>query len=245
MPYGAFGNYQICPYFAPIYNNAYLSGMKMPIVAPSLLSADFGRLNEDIALLESSEAEWIHLDVMDGRFVPNISFGFPVLEVVRRQSKKTLDVHLMIEQPELYVERFAQGGADIITVHWEACRHLHRTLTQIRDLGKKAGVALNPHTPVKGLRSVLPYTDLILIMSVNPGFGGQKFIPEALSRVAEARAMVEEAGFSSILIEVDGGVGSNNAADLVRSGADVLVAGSSVFGASNPREAIRALRHLD
>lgn len=218
--------------------------MKMPIVAPSLLSADFGRLNEDIALLESSEAEWIHLDVMDGRFVPNISFGFPVLDVVRRQSKKTLDVHLMIEQPELYIDRFAQGGADIITVHWEACRHLHRTLNQIRDLGKKAGIALNPHTPVKGLRSVLPYTDLILIMSVNPGFGGQKFIPEALGRVAEARAMVNEAGFSSILIEVDGGVGNNNAAELVRSGADILVAGSSVFGTSNPLEAIRALRQL-
>lgn len=218
--------------------------MKTPIIAPSLLSADFGQLNKEVEMLESSEATWLHLDVMDGRFVPNISFGFPVVEAIRRQSKKVLDVHLMIEQPELYVERFAAAGADVITVHWEACRHLHRTLQQIRNLGKKAGVALNPHTPVKGLRSILSSTDLILIMSVNPGFGGQGFIPEALERVAEARSMVEVAGFPNILIEVDGGVGLENAGPLVQAGADVLVAGSSVFGSEDPRKTISGLRSV-
>jgi ribulose-phosphate 3-epimerase len=216
--------------------------MKTPIIAPSLLSANFGQLNVEVGMLESSEAEWLHLDVMDGRFVPNISFGFPVVEAVRRQSKKFLDVHLMIENPEGYVERFAQAGADLITVHWEACRHLHRTLQQIRDQGKKAGVAINPHTPVKGLRSILSSTDLILIMSVNPGFGGQRFIPEALDRVAEARKMIDEAGYSAIYLEVDGGVGLENAGALLKAGANVLVAGSSIFGSNNPTGTISRLR---
>jgi len=216
--------------------------MKTPIVAPSLLSANFGKLDAEVAMLESSEAEWLHLDVMDGRFVPNISFGFPVIEAVRRQSQKILDVHLMIEQPELYVERFAQAGSDVITVHWEACRHLHRTLQQIRDQGKKAGVAINPHTPVKGLRSILSSTDLILIMSVNPGFGGQQFIPESIERISETRKMIDDAGFSSIHIEVDGGIGLENAGAVVEAGATVLVAGSSVFGSVNPRQTILELR---
>jgi ribulose-phosphate 3-epimerase len=216
--------------------------MKTHLIAPSLLSADFGHLNAELSMLESSECEWLHLDIMDGRFVPNISFGFPVIEAVRRQSKKFLDVHLMIEQPDLYVERFAQAGSDLITVHWEACRHLHRTLQQIRGQGKKAGVAINPHTPVKGLRSILSSTDLILIMSVNPGFGGQRFIPEALERVSEARKMIEDAGYPDIYIEVDGGVGLENAGAIVKAGANVLVAGSSVFGSANPSETIARLR---
>lgn len=216
--------------------------MKTPIIAPSLLSANFGLLNDEVEMLELSQAEWLHLDVMDGRFVPNISFGFPVVEVVRRQSQKFLDVHLMIEQPELYVDRFAKAGSDLISVHWEACRHLHRTLQMIRDAGKKSGVAINPHTPVKGLRSILSSTDLILIMSVNPGFGGQRFIPESLERISETRKMIDDAGYSNIHIEVDGGIGLENAGAVIQAGATVLVAGSSVFGSANPQETISKLR---
>lgn len=213
--------------------------MKHTIVAPSILSADFLHLGEAIRLVEESEAEWVHCDIMDGHFVPNISYGIPIVKAVRPATKKVVDCHLMIEHPELYVEAFAAAGADMITVHQEACVHLDRQVAQIHDLGCKAGVALNPATPVETLVDILHAVDMVLIMSVNPGFGGQKFIPRALDKVRRLRAMAPD-----LLIQVDGGVNAETGAELVASGADVLVAGSYVFGAKEPREAIHSLYTL-
>ena len=210
--------------------------MKHTIVAPSILSADFLRLGEAIQMVEESEAEWVHCDIMDGHFVPNISYGIPIVKAVRPATKKVVDCHLMIEHPELYVEAFAAAGADMITVHQEACVHLDRQVAQIHDLGCKAGVALNPATPVETLVDILHAVDMVLIMSVNPGFGGQKFIPRALDKVRRLRALTPD-----LLIQVDGGVNAETGAKLVAAGADVLVAGSYVFGAEEPREAIHSL----
>lgn len=210
--------------------------MKHTIVAPSILSADFLRLGEAIHMVEESEAEWVHCDIMDGHFVPNISYGIPVVKAVRLATKKVVDCHLMIEHPELYVGAFADAGADMITVHQEACVHLDRQVAQIHDLGCKAGVALNPATPVETLVDILHAVDMVLIMSVNPGFGGQKFIPRALDKVRRLRALAPD-----LLIQVDGGVNAETGAKLVAAGADVLVAGSYVFGAAEPREAIHSL----
>ena len=210
--------------------------MKHTIVAPSILSADFLRLGEAIQMVEESEAEWVHCDIMDGHFVPNISYGIPIVKAVRPATKKVVDCHLMIEHPELYVEAFAAAGADMITVHQEACVHLDRQVAQIHDLGCKAGVALNPATPVETLVDILHAVDMVLIMSVNPGFGGQKFIPRALDKVRRLRALAPQ-----LLIQVDGGVNAETGAELVAAGADVLVAGSYVFGAEEPMEAIHSL----
>lgn len=214
------------------------------LVAPSLLAADFTRIGEAVEMVNTSEADWLHLDVMDGVFVPNISFGMPVVQDVGRISKKPLDVHLMIVQPERYIETFRALGASVITVHYEACTHLHRTLQQIRATGAQAGVALNPHTPVALLRDVLEETDLVCLMSVNPGFGGQKFIYQTLPKVQELREMCIVRNLSP-LIEVDGGVGLQNAEVLLKAGADVLVAGSSVFGADDPHAVIRSMKAID
>ena len=213
--------------------------MKHTIVAPSILSADFLRLGEAIQMVEESEAEWVHCDIMDGHFVPNISYGIPVVKAVRPATKKVVDCHLMIEHPELYVGAFADAGADMITVHQEACTHLDRQVAQIHDLGCKAGVALNPATPVETLVDILHAVDMVLIMSVNPGFGGQKFIPRALDKVRRLRALAPD-----LLIQVDGGVNAETGAQLVAAGADVLVAGSYVFGAKEPKEAIHSLYTL-
>ena len=213
--------------------------MKHTIVAPSILSADFLRLGEAIHMVEESEAEWIHCDIMDGHFVPNISYGIPVVKAVRPATKKVVDCHLMIEHPELYVGAFAEAGADMITVHQEACTHLDRQVAQIHDLGCRAGVALNPATPVETLVDILHAVDMVLIMSVNPGFGGQKFIPRALDKVRRLRALAPD-----LLIQVDGGVNAETGAQLVAAGADVLVAGSYVFGAAEPKEAIHSLYTL-
>lgn len=213
--------------------------MKHTIVAPSILSADFLRLGEAIHMVEESEAEWVHCDIMDGHFVPNISYGIPVVKAVRPATKKVVDCHLMIEHPELYVGAFADAGADMITVHQEACTHLDRQVAQIHDLGCKAGVALNPATPVEALVDILHAVDMVLIMSVNPGFGGQKFIPRALDKVRRLRALAPD-----LLIQVDGGVNAETGAQLVAAGADVLVAGSYVFGAAEPKEAIHSLYTL-
>lgn len=213
--------------------------MKHTIVAPSILSADFLRLGEAIQMVEESEAEWVHCDIMDGHFVPNISYGIPIVKAVRPATKKVVDCHLMIEHPELYVEAFAAAGADMITVHQEECVHLDRQVAQIHDLGCKAGVALNPATPVETLVDILHAVDMVLIMSVNPGFGGQKFIPRALDKVRRLRTLAPD-----LLIQVDGGVNAETGAELVAAGADVLVAGSYVFGAKEPREAIHSLYTL-
>lgn len=213
--------------------------MKHTIVAPSILSADFLRLGEAIQMVEESEAEWVHCDIMDGHFVPNISYGIPIVKAVRPATKKVVDCHLMIEHPELYVEAFAAAGADMITVHQEACVHLDRQVAQIHDLGCKAGVALNPATPVETLVDILHAVDMVLIMSVNPGFGGQKLIPRALDKVRRLRALAPD-----LLIQVDGGVNAETGAQLVAAGANVLVAGSYVFGAAEPREAIHSLYTL-
>ena len=216
--------------------------MTKPLIAPSLLAADFANLQRDLDLVNRSEADYLHFDVMDGVFVPNISFGFPLLNVARQYCQKPLDVHLMITQPDRYIDAFAEGGANTIHVHYEACTHLHRTLTRIRELGCRAGVALNPHTPVAGLVDVLEQVDVILIMSVNPGFGGQSFIPHTLQKIANLKQVLI-AGQSSALIEVDGGVSQSNAQALLSVGVDILVAGSSVFGAKDPLEAIHQLKN--
>lgn len=210
------------------------------IIAPSVLSADFLNLGRDIEMLNQSKAEWIHLDIMDGLFVPNISFGIPVVQAIRKATTKTLDVHLMIEQPERYITAFADAGADILTLHYEASRHLHRAMQQIRDADMKAGVVLNPHTPVELLQDLLPYLDLVLLMSVNPGFGGQKFIPQILDKTVRLKKMIEKRGLE-VLIEVDGGVNAETAAQLFDAGADALVAGSYVFGSEDPQKTIERL----
>lgn len=210
------------------------------IIAPSVLSADFLNLGRDIEMLNQSKAEWIHLDIMDGLFVPNISFGLPVVQAIRKATTKTLDVHLMIEQPERYITAFADAGADVLTLHYEASCHLHRAMQQIRDAGMKAGVVLNPHTPVELLQDLLPYLDLVLLMSVNPGFGGQKFIPQILDKTVRLKKMIEKRGLE-VLIEVDGGVNAETAAQLFDAGADALVAGSYVFGSEDPQKTIERL----
>lgn len=208
-----------------------------------MLSADFCHLAKDIQMVNESAADWFHLDIMDGVFVPNISYGMPLVKAIRSQAEKPLDVHLMIVQPERYVERFKEMGADILTVHWEACAHLHRTIYQIKNADMLAGVALNPHTPVAGLEDVINDVDMVLIMSVNPGFGGQRFIERSLHRVAELKAMIKR-NKSECLIEVDGGVDMSNAQALVDAGADVLVAGSAIFSKENPKEIISQLKNV-
>lgn len=215
----------------------------MPIIAPSLLASNFLRLEDECTMLNESEAEWFHLDIMDGRFVPNISYGLPVISQLRKATTKVFDVHLMIVEPEKYAEAFKKAGADILTVHYEACTHLHRNLQQIKSLGMKAGVALNPHTPVALLKDVLQDIDLVLIMSVNPGFGGQTFIPHSLEKIKELRKMIDERGLNT-LIEVDGGVTLENARALVDAGVDVLVAGSTVFKSVDPKKMIRDLKEV-
>ncbi len=216
--------------------------MTQPFIAPSLLAADFANLQRDLELINRSEADYLHFDVMDGVFVPNISFGFPLLDAVRRHCRKPLDVHLMITEPDRYIDAFAEGGAAIIHVHYEACTHLHRTLTRIRELGCRAGVALNPHTPITGLVDVLDQIDVILIMSVNPGFGGQSFIPHTIQKITGLKQLLI-ANQCPALIEVDGGVSLANAQALLTAGTDVLVAGSSVFGAADPLDAIYQLKN--
>lgn len=218
--------------------------MESLIIAPSILAANFAELGSEIDMLNASQAEWIHVDVMDGMFVPNISFGFPVLEAVNKRAKKVLDVHLMIEKPERYLEAFAKVGAQVLTVHYETCPHLHRTIQQIKDLGCIAGVALNPSTPVQVLEDIISDVDLVLIMSVNPGFGGQKFIPNAIKKTKELTELAASKGLTKLKIEIDGGVSMSNAADLIDAGANVLVAGNFVFSSSNPNETIANLVKL-
>lgn len=210
-------------------------------ISPSILNASFGNLNQAIEIVNQSKADYIHLDVMDGIFVPNISFGFPVIEAVKAKCTKPLDVHLMIEHPENYIERFKAAGADILTVHYEACRHLHRTLQEIRSNRMIAGLSLNPHTPINVLEDILHEIDMVLIMSVNPGFGGQKFIAHSYEKIKKLKAMINQK-HTSTLIEVDGGVDLSNARKLVDCGVDVLVAGSFVFGDANPMERIKELK---
>lgn len=213
------------------------------LIAPSVLAADFRNLQAAFDLVNHSEADWFHVDVMDGRFVPNISFGMFIVEFMKDMAQKPLDVHLMIAEPEKYIEEFRKAGADVITVHYEACPHLHRTLQQIKETGAKAGVALNPHTPVHLLEDILEETDLVLIMSVNPGFGGQKFIYQSIPKIKKLKEMIIVQN-TATLIEVDGGVGLQNAEQLLRAGADVLVAGSSIFKAADPTGMISEMKAI-
>ena len=214
------------------------------ILAPSILAADFANLQRDIEMINQSEADWFHIDIMDGEFVPNISFGMPVLEAINRHATKPLDVHLMIVKPERYLQKFKELGAEIITVHVEACPHLHRTIQQIKELGCKAGVALNPHTPVGVLEEIISDVDLVLLMSVNPGFGGQKFIESTYRKVEKTKKLILETG-SKALIEIDGGVNAETASLLIKAGADVLVAGNFVFNSKNPIETIKMLKAIE
>ena len=213
------------------------------LIAPSVLAADFTQLGKDIEMVNNSEADWFHVDIMDGRFVPNISFGMFIVKAMKKIAKKPLDVHLMIVEPEKYIEQFREAGADVITVHYEACPHLHRTVQQIKATGAKAGVALNPHTPVSVLEDILPDLDLVLIMSVNPGFGGQKFIYQTLPKVRKLHEMITVQNLSTV-IEIDGGVGLQNAEELLKAGARVLVAGSSVFKSEDPIDTISRMKSI-
>jgi ribulose-phosphate 3-epimerase len=210
-------------------------------VSPSILTADFGNLEKEILMLNESKADWIHCDIMDGVFVPNISFGFEVLEHIRRLTGKPLDVHLMIVEPDRYLTQFRDSGASILNVHYEACTHLNRTVNEIRRLGMKPAVTVNPHTPVSLLKNILPYIDMVLIMTVNPGFGGQTFIMESYKKIAELKNMIEEGAYD-VLIEVDGGVDLKNAPELIASGVDVLVAGNTVFASKDPAATIASLK---
>lgn len=217
--------------------------MKKHLVAPSLLAADFTQLTKEIELINQSEADWLHLDVMDGRFVPNITFGMFIIEAIQKMCTKPLDVHLMIEDPGRYIEAFQKAGAAVITVHYEACTHLHRTIQQIKDCGAQAGVALNPHTPVHLLEDVLEDLDMVCLMSVNPGFGGQKFIYRTIPKIKQLREMATIRNLSP-RIEIDGGVGLQNAERILQAGADVLVAGSAVFKAKDPIATIKTLKEI-
>jgi ribulose-phosphate 3-epimerase len=215
----------------------------MAIIAPSLLSANFLQLNDACDMINHSEAEWLHLDVMDGRFVSNISFGIPVISAVRKATKKVCDVHLMIEEPEKFTQAFKDAGADVLTVHVEACNHLYRDIQHIKSLGMKAGVAINPHTPLKALREIIGFADLICVMSVNPGFGGQQFINATLNKIERLKNLIIQTG-AQTLIEVDGGVTIENATDIVKAGADVLVAGNTVFNSNDPIATIKLLKTI-
>jgi ribulose-phosphate 3-epimerase len=215
----------------------------MAIIAPSLLSSNFLKLEDECRMLNESEADWFHLDVMDGRFVPNISFGLPVISAISKATSKVCDVHLMIEEPGKYAEDFKKAGADILSVHIEACPHLHRNIQQIKSLGMKAGVALNPHTPVETLKDILADVDIICMMSVNPGFGGQKFIVRTLDKIRQLRKMIDSANLP-VLIEIDGGVTLENAPSIIEAGAHVLVAGNTVFGSTDPKATIAALKNM-
>jgi len=215
----------------------------MPIIAPSLLAADFLNLDAACKMLNESQADWFHLDVMDGHFVPNISFGPMLIEFFRKATTKVCDVHLMIEEPEKYAEAFKKAGADNLTIHIEACRNLHRNIQQIKELGMKAGIAVNPHTPVESLQDILADIDIVCLMSVNPGFGGQSFIPHTLTKIKQLRKMIDERSLK-VKIEIDGGVTIENAASIIDAGADVLVAGNTVFKSADPKATIAALKKL-
>ena len=215
----------------------------MAIIAPSLLSADFLHLEDACKMLNESHADWYHLDVMDGRFVPNISFGMSIIKQLRKASSKFFDVHLMIQEPEKYAEEFKEAGADSLTVHWEACPHLHRNIQQIKSLQMKAGVAINPSTPVSFLKDIIHDVDTVLLMSVNPGFGGQSFIPHSLKKIQELKTLIAQSS-SSAKIEVDGGVSIKNAPEIIQAGADILVAGNAVFSSENPLEMIQKLKNI-
>jgi ribulose-phosphate 3-epimerase len=213
------------------------------LISPSILSCDFANIQRDVEMINNSQADWFHVDVMDGVFVPNISFGFPVIEAIKKHARKPLDVHLMIENPDQYILDFKKAGADILTVHYESCVHLHRTIQRIKEAGMKAGVALNPHTSVTLIEDLIEDLDLVLIMSVNPGYGGQKFIKNSISKVNQVKEMIQRKG-SKAVIEVDGGVNGETAIDLLKAGANVLVAGSYVFNSNNPSQTISELKAI-
>ncbi len=213
------------------------------LIAPSILSADFANIQRDVEMINNSEADWFHVDIMDGVFVPNISFGFPVVSAIKKHATKPLDVHLMIVDPDRYLEQFKNAGADVLTVHIEACTHLHRTIAAIKQLGMKAGVAVNPHTSVSQLEDIIADVDLVCLMSVNPGFGGQKFIENTYQKIQKLRAMSKDVN-PGLLIEIDGGVGAHNIAALVKAGANVLVAGNAVFAAAEPKAMISDLKNM-